>query len=364
MKSPIKILQESGCKAYYSNYSALDRYFRIASGESLYLLTDCSLIDLAGMFEDLEYPGLIYEEALIHAGKKRYLLRCYDEDMKAPPRPFTVQEFLYDPERHVFLDPQGIYPDLRKAHLIRQPGGSAILYLAEAAVLSSRYHYQVEPGSFTLEPPYAEPDAGFQRELLLEILSGINPGRGLSLLYASGFIESYWPELQKMSCIPHHKDFHPEGNGWEHTLETFQYRKNHDPVLSLALLLHDIGKPAAGSTPERAFDGHAELGAKIAAGFLARLGFASSMIEEVTFLVRYHMMPAALKLLPIYRSQRIMDSPLFPLLLELYRADLSASYWSPEGYYEACKVYRTYRRNKANPYRRKDGRKQSFRTLN
>jgi poly(A) polymerase len=364
MKSPIETLKESGYKVYYSNTSALDRYFRVPSGASSYLLTDSSLINLAGMFEDLEYPGLVYEEALIRQGNKRYLLRCYDEEVVSPLRPFTVQELLYDSDRDVFLDPLAVYTDLRKQQLVRQIGGSSLLYLAEAAVLSSRYHYGAEPDTFPLEPPFAEPDASFQRELLVAMLSGKNPHKGLSLLYRSGFVEAYWPELQKMSGIPHHKDYHPEGNGWEHTLETFKYRKGHDLVLSLALLLHDIGKPVAASTPERAFDGHAELGSKIAARFLGRLGFDLSLIREVTFLVRHHMMPPALKQLPIYRSERIMDSPLFPLLLDLYRADLSASYWSPEGYYEACQVYRTYRKNKANPYRRKDGKKYSWRMLN
>jgi poly(A) polymerase len=364
MKTPIEVLQDTGYKVYHSNTSALDRYFRIPSGPSSYLLTDCSLIDLAGIFEDLEYPGLVYEEALVRRDRKRYLFRCYDEDVVPPPRPFTVQELLYDPQRGVFLDSLEVYPDLRKDQLVRQRGGSSLLYLAEASVLISRYHYQVDPGSFTLEPPFAEPDTTFQRELLLAVLTGANPYKGLSLLYSSGFVETYWPELQKMSGVPHHKDYHPEGNGWEHTLETFKYRKGHDPVLSLALLLHDIGKPEAGSTPERAFDGHAELGAEVAARFLGRLGFDHSWTRDVTFLIRYHMMPAALKQLPIYRSERIMDSPMFPQLLELYRADLSASYWSPESYYQACQVYRNYRKHKANPYRYKDGRKHSRPMLN
>jgi poly(A) polymerase len=364
MKSPIETLRESGNKVYYSNTSALDRYFRVSPGATAYLLTDSSLINLASTFEDLEYPGLVYEEALIRRSKKRYLLRCYDDDVVSPPRPFTVQELLYDPDRDVFLDPLAVYSDLRKQQLVRQDGGSSLLYLTEAAGLTSRYHYEVDPDAYPLEPPFAEPDASFQRELLVSVLSGRNPHKGLSLLYRSGFIEAYWPELQKMSGIPHHKDYHPEGNGWEHTLETFKYRKDRDPVRSLALLLHDIGKPVASSTPERAFDGHAELCSKIASSFLGRLGFDLSLVREVTFLILYHMMPAALKQLPIYRSERIMDSPLFPLLLELYRADLSASYWSPEGYYEACKVYRTYRKNKANPYRRKDGKKRSWRMLN
>jgi poly(A) polymerase len=364
MKSPIETLHECGYKVYYMNTSALDRYFRLPSGPSSYLLTDSTLINLAGIFEELEYPGLVFEEALVRRGSTRYLFRCYDEDVVAPPRPFTVQELLYDPEAEVFLDPLDVYPDLRKPHLVPQRGGSSLLYLTEASVLISRYHYEVNPESFLLESPFAEPDSGFQRELLLAVLTGAHPHKGLSLLYASGFIEAHWPELHRMAAVPRHKDYHPEGNGWEHTLETFKYRKDPDPVLSLALLLHDIGKPEAGSTPERAFDGHAELGAKSAARFLGRLGFDAPLIREVSFLVRYHMMPAALKQLPIYRSERIMDSPLFPTLLELYRADLSASYWGPEGYYQACQVYRTYRKNKANPYRRKDGRKHSWSMLN
>lgn len=164
-----------------------------------------------------------------------------------------------------------------------------------------------------------------------------------------------------MAAIPHHKDYHPEGDGWQHTLETLKHRKGEDPLLSLALLLHDVGKPEASSTAERAFDGHAELGAQIAVQFLRRLGFPEAQVRDVCFLVRYHMMPAALKQLPLYRSERIMDSPLFPLLLELYRADMSASYWSPNGYYEACRVYRSYQKHKANPFRRNDGSKRSRR---
>ena len=134
MKTPIEVLRDSGYKVYHSNTSALDRYFRVPSGPSFYLLTDCSLINLAET-EDLEYPGLVYEEALVRRVKKRYLFRCYDEDVVPPPRPFTVQELLYDPDRGVFLDPLDVYPDLRKAQLIRQMGGSSLLYLTEAAVL-------------------------------------------------------------------------------------------------------------------------------------------------------------------------------------------------------------------------------------
>jgi poly(A) polymerase len=363
MKSPVQTLRESGYTAYFSNYSALDRYFRVPSQGALYLLTDSSLIHLATTFETLEYPGMVYEDALIRLDGRQYYFRCYDEELPSTPRPFTVQELLYDSDREVFLDPQGIYPDLRRKQLVRQRCPSSLHFLVEAAVLCARYPYEAAPEEFPLEHPYAEPELGFQRELLLSILSGQRPHKGLQLLYHSGFVEAYWPELQRMSGVPHHKDYHPEGNGWEHTLETFRHRKGTDVLLSLALLVHDIGKPEATSTAEHAFDGHAELGAETATRFLRRLGFPGELIEQVSFLVRFHMMPAALKRLPLHRSRRVMDSPLFPRLLELYRADLSASYRPPGGYYEACQIYRDYRKHKANPYRRSDGRKQSWWTL-
>jgi poly(A) polymerase len=376
MKSPVETLRESGYGVYNASYSALDRYFRLPSSSTVHLLTDASLVVLAGLFDYIEYAGGDNEDAVVRQDGRAFRLRCYDEEVPARPRAFTVQELLYDPGRDVFLDPEGIYPHLRSDRLIAQGSAGDLDHLAEAAILVSRYPYSAAPETLLVEPiPGGAPAAHgasaargarqasleFQRDLLLSVLAGQRPDKGLALLSACGFVERYWPELQRMSAIPHHKDYHPEGDGWQHTLETFKHRKGQDPVLSLALLLHDVGKPAASSTSERAFDGHAELGAQIATHFLRRLGFSEAQTRDVTFLVRYHMMPAALKQLPLYRSERIMDSSLFPLLLELYRADMSASYWSPNGYYEACQVYRNYQKHKANPFRRNDGTKRSQR---
>jgi len=353
LKNPITALQESGYQLYYCGLSALDRYFRLKPGD-FYLLTDSSLIALAQTFEELSYPGMPYEDAVLTLEGTRYVFSCYDDIEPPNLRPYTVEELLYDPQVDTFFDPRGIYPDLRGGTLVSTRAGSPLLQLTEAAKLISRYHYQADLEDLDRELPQ-QISIESQRQLLLCILSAPHPYKGLSLLYQSGFVQTFWPELFTMTHIPHVKDFHPEGNGWEHVLETFRYRKTNDPVLSLGLLLHDIGKPAASGSRERPFDGHAEIGANIARRFLRRLQFSESLIDDVAFLVRFHMMPAALKKLPLYRSERIMNSPLFPLLLELYRADLSSSYWSPEGYYEACRIYRSYQKNRANPYRRKDG---------
>ena len=115
-------------------------------------------------------------------------------------------------------------------------------------------------------------------------------------------------------------------------------------------MLHDSGKPHAESADGKRFDRHAEIGARIAVRFLRRLEFPESMIGSVEFLVRYHMMPPALKILPAFRTDPIFASPLFPLLLELYRADAASSYAGEEGYYEACRLYKVWQKDRGNPF--------------
>ena len=139
-------------------------------------------------------------------------------------------------------------------------------------------------------------------------------------------------------------------------METLKYRKKTDLTLSLALLLHDIGKPVAKKTADKPFHEHSELGARIGRKFLARLGFSKEMQKDICFLIRYHMIPGALKKLPLFRTEKLMDSPLFPNLLELYRADISSSFNGPESYYDACRIYKSYLKSKNNPYKTVKGR--------
>jgi poly(A) polymerase len=213
-----------------------------------------------------------------------------------------------------------------------------------------------------------------QRLLLTMLLDAVNPAPGFELLKNCGFIATHWPELAVLDDVEHSKEFHPEGNVWKHTMETLRYRKAQgfhrkpglqrrpnnasiDLRLSLGLLMHDVGKPLAASAGSRRFDGHAELGERQARRFLERLGFESSLIRDVCYLVRNHMLPAALSRLPLIRTGEIMASPLFPTLLELYRCDESSSFKGLDGYYQSSAAYKAYLKYRRNPYRSADGKK-------
>jgi poly(A) polymerase len=207
-----------------------------------------------------------------------------------------------------------------------------------------------------------------QRVLLVSLLLSTRPDRGFDFLKRCGFIDELWPELARLDEVDHSKEFHPEGNVWKHTLETFRHRKPlaggaYDLRLSLGLLLHDSGKPLSESSGSRRFDGHAELGARTASRFLGRLGFEPSLIHDVFYLVRNHMLPAALPRLPLARTGEIMASPLFPTLMELYRCDEASSFKGPDGYYESSAAYQAYLRYRRNPYRSADGKKLGMRNL-
>lgn len=353
MKEQLAILKQKGLHFLLSSYSALDRYFNIKEPGALYINTDASLVTLAKEFEGLAYPGFPFADAYLNHGNTCIFFRCVDNTAIPFPEPFTAMTLLYNITRKVFLDPLNIYRDIRHPDLILNMNASPpVIVLIEAAKLISRYHYEMGNGKKIQELPFSyHMSKEMQQHLLVSILLSQYPWKGLTLLQSSGFIEKYWPEVYRMCEVKHIKDYHPEGNVWEHTLETFKYRKKIDLTLSLALLLHDIGKPVAKKTTTKPFHEHSELGDWIARRFLTRLGFSKEMQKNVAYLIRFHMIPWALKRLPLYRTGKLMDSSLFPLLLELYRADVSSTFKGPESYYDACRIYKNYLKSKKSPYK-------------
>lgn len=336
-------LEESGIKYALSRYSALNHYYRIKHSKTIQISTSGSLVDLAGALPELEYPGLPQVDASCVEDDVIYQFKC-DVDLKQPePAFYSVLNLLYFPEFRIYRDPYSMYYDLRKDELVEHSiTGNPIELLMEAARLISQYEFSLDPDSIKdLNFKYL-PDIGRQRDFLDSLMMSQYPEKGLRLLQKTGFLKAAWPELDQLRNIKQTKDYHPEGDVWQHTLNTFCFRKRPDLTLSLALLLHDIGKAVTSGTMDRPFPEHSELGADEARKFLTRLNYPRNIIDDVAFLTRFHMLPHALGRLPLYRTEKLMNSPLFPQLLEVYRADSSSSFTGPEGYYNACRIYQKY----------------------
>jgi len=335
------------------SFPALDEYFGVGPAPLSCERFDGDLVALAKAADGLSFPGLPYADAVSESGGARVRYRCADGEA-GTAYPQTGLARL--PAKKSFDARGGVYASLYDEAPV--PGSAPPeLVVFEAAALASRYRYDPDPAH--IPPAPAGLPARYQRDLLELVVTGDRPAKGLELLLRTGFIDEYWPELADLVGVSQSKDFHPEGDAWRHTMETFGYRKSPDLVLSLALLLHDTGKPDAAPSGGKRFDGHSELGERAARNLLGRLGYPAATADSVAFLVRYHMLPAALPRVPPSSIGRVLDDPLFPVLLELYRCDESSTFRGPGGYYDACAAYKAYLRNARNPYRDGDGKRRA-----
>ncbi len=342
---------------YLASFSALDRYFDRPEQPIIFAAIEGDIVTLAKSVPDLDFPGIRFGDAATwHEGRRIYFT-CVEPESKPKRESFRPLNLLYDPSRDSYLDPYDDYPAIR-SDLLEQTDEpiEPINRLMDAAITLSRYPKKLQD---RLPPVDRFPDLPTEslRVLLTSILTGAYAHVGLGLLAEHGFVSHYLPELEGMDETKHSKEHHPEGDVWTHSLETFRYRRTLDLTLTLALLLHDSGKPLATPNGHKRFDGHAELGARLARRLLGRLGFAESIVDDVNWLVTKHMFPGALHKLPTFRTERLMADERFPMLLELYRCDLESTYRGPDGYYRACKIYRDFLKNDANPYRSADGKK-------
>lgn len=384
-------LADAGLRTYLVGPSALHRYFKGQSrtrGQTppadppavLWVETEASLVDLSRLFDGLSFPGALFFDAALEAGQTLVLFRCLDPGHR--PDQTTLQgAFRYEICRGVFQDPFGAYPYIGddRLHLRTEaaadmppPGGESVAAI-ELALLMAQFGYALPENSAAAPHPAARHEGaeGYdqsegrgsrlspieQRFLLSGVLTGAYSAAAMQFLMDSGFIPLHWPLLADMDAVPHSKEHHPEGNVWKHTLETFTHRKVYELELGLGLLLHDCGKPYAQPQGGNRFDQHAQIGSRKTRRFLEGLQFSQKVIQSVEYLVRNHMLPAAIASLPTFRTEEVMESPLFPELLELYRCDVSSTFRGPDGYYSACKTYRTFLKHRRNPFRSSDGKK-------
>jgi len=368
-------LAAAGYSVVFRGFNAIDRFLRLPDLPFIWLETNADVAALAKLIDNLRFPGMEIADAAVDAPGVTCYFRCLETHEKSNCS-FPLLSFSYDWLKRRFYDPLGVYPllkSIRKGEKVtvtffRVTYRVGFTEIMDAALLLARYgvtpSYSAPPPDDETpdwsEAPPAPPEV--QRAFLNCLLVSKRPDTALDFLKTTGFLQALWPELSAFDSVDHSKEFHPEGNVWNHTLETFRYRKAgangaFDLRLSLGLLLHDAGKPVSASFGSHRFDGHAELGARAARRFLKRLGYESALIEDIFYLVKNHMLPAALKRLPLTKTSEIMRSPLFPTLLELYRCDESSSFKPLDNYHENSAAYQGYLKNLRNPYRSADGKK-------
>lgn len=124
---------------------------------------------------------------------------------------------------------------------------------------------------------------------IMKILASPHPAAGIKLLDETGLLEHIIPELKlgkNMDQPGHHIT-----DVWVHSLDALEACPSTDPIVRLATLLHDIGKPTTYEKKEQeiSFYNHDVLGARTASKIAKRLRFSKRDVQRIFILVRYHM---------------------------------------------------------------------------
>ena len=120
---------------------------------------------------------------------------------------------------------------------------------------------------------------------LARLLAAPRPSVGLRLAEETGLLAVISPELAAQRGVPQNKT---DGEDlWDHTLRSVDAAPAGRPIVRLAALLHDLGKPA--TLADGHFHHHDVVGAQQAVALLQRLRAPRATIETIEVLVRHHM---------------------------------------------------------------------------
>lgn len=192
------------------------------------------------------------------------------------------------------VDPFGGLEDLGR-RLLRAVGDpdarfrEDALRMIRAVRLAATLGFTIEPATLAAITANAELVGHLSGERigaeLEKLLAAPKPSVGLRLAQETGLLAVIAPELARQPGIPQNKI---EGEDlWDHTLRTVDAAPASRPVVRLAALVHDIGKPS--TLADGHFHHHDVAGARLAEAWLRKLRFPRAAADDVAHLVRHHM---------------------------------------------------------------------------
>lgn len=214
-------------------------------------------------------------------------------------RDFTVNAIAVDPHNGEFVDPfQGRqHLDERKLRAV----GKAIerfsedgLRVLRAARFCATLEFEIDPETFAAIAPtldtFRKVSAERVRDEWVKTMKAKSPSRAFEVMRESGILGVTCPELLEGVGVEQNK-WH-SFDVWKHGMACMD-ACDGDPVLRIAALLHDVGKPRSRQLSEKTNDytfyDHDKIGAEIAMPIATRLRFSNDQRDRIVALVRNHL---------------------------------------------------------------------------
>ena len=261
--------------------------------------------------------------------------RSPEEDVRR--RDFTINGLLYDPVGGEYLDFVGGQADL-KVRIVRAIGdpderfSEDKLRMLRAVRFAARLGFEIEDATLKSIQRHAAEIERISTERVRDEISRIltegGARRGFELLDESGLLKVILPEISALQGVEQSPQHHPEGDVWTHTLIMLDKLENPAVTLALGTLLHDVGKPPTFQrAPDRIrFNGHVEIGMKMAEAVCRRLRYSRDETEQVVALVANHMRFMHVPDMRESTLKKFLRMPRFDEHLELHRLDCLGSH--------------------------------------
>jgi poly(A) polymerase len=259
-------------------------------------------------------------------------------------RDFTINGMLLDPLTDEVLDFVGGRRDL-ESKIIRAIGdperrfAEDKLRMLRALRFAARFGYSIEPSTWAaiqkLAPEIHIVSRERVRDELTKMLTEGHARDAFLLLDASRLLREILPEISAMKGVAQPPQFHPEGDVFVHTLLLLENLPHPcPPTLAWGALLHDVGKPATFRVaPDRIrFDGHVDVGVKMAEEICRRLRLSGDDTQQVSALVDHHMRFGQATRMSESTLKKFLRMPHFEEHLALHRADCLASHGGLDSY--------------------------------
>ncbi len=296
------------------------------------ILTEVATFRSDGAYSDGRRPDAV-----------RYTISA-EEDVRR--RDFTINGMLLDVDRpanssslpDAVLDYVGGMVDLR-AGVIRAIGEPAQrfaedkLRMLRAVRFAARFGFVLEEKTLLAirdaAPELYQVSQERVRDELTRMLTEGSARSAMELLESTGLLKEVLPEIAQMRGIEQPPQYHPEGDVWTHTLMLLeQLPAGCSATLAWSALLHDVGKPATfRRAPDRIrFDGHVEVGVRMAEEICRRLRMSNSNMEQILALVANHMRFGNVENMRASTLKRFFRLQQFEEHLALHKMDCIASH--------------------------------------
>ena len=235
-----------------------------------------------------------------------------------------------------------------KAEVVRAIGDPQLrfaedkLRMMRAVRFAARFNFRIEPATMqaaqSLASQITQVSQERIRDELTKLLTEGAARRGFELLDETGLLAVILPDIARMKGVEQPPQYHPEGDVWIHVRMMLEKMPpDCSPTLAWGVLLHDVGKPptfapATGPGTRIRFDGHVEVGTRMAESICRSLRFSNDDVEQIESLVANHMRFKDVRQMRAATLKRFVRLPRFEEHLELHRLDCQASHGSLDAY--------------------------------